>query len=914
MKKRNASSLPWIWLFVLVVQSLNAVAGHGVTLNGFLKKQAGEEINYFSHLHQFAKTALLTRANGNMPIEWESPAYKGKDSVVTYEFLMGHSSGTSAADRHFDVSLNGQFLFTIQTPMHKKGAYTISQQIDSQTGFTFTCEEYDINGDAFGRLLIRVPSEQASDKVVFAIKGQQENSRDWLMIFMYQAGLKIMPEPTNLVLLASNKRQLNVYIDNPYSDHTPLLIEGDGFSFRDEIRHGYNALNIPSYAPSITGTINLRFVVNAGDTVMKSVLLNPVRNYLFHLIHHSHNDIGYSHLQTEVEKIQSRNIRTAMQWIKKYSASGKKTVWHIESLWAVENFLNQCTSAEEASFVQYVRNGQLVLSANYANILSGLCQPEEQNWVLEYAAQLEKQYGFHIRNAMITDIPGITYSSLLSYVNKNIPYLSLGPNYVESLPDKGDRVGSVIREQGDQVFYWKPDLKSAQKLLVWTAGKGYSYFHSIAASERKSAWSSRISAYCAELQQKNYPYDIVQLRYTQHSDNGPVDTNLVDLVEEWNQTYSVPQLVISSVDKLFSEFEQRYAMDIPVRTGEISPYWDDGAYSTAKEEMANRELVLKTIAMEKEAKRNGRFAGNNDLFYRLHRDLIMFHEHTWGSWCSISDPELPFTTEQWAFKKAFLDSAEVKYAHLANKLSFVYRESSNHPEEILHVTDFAVDPVHGGLRECMVGGKNLVSPNDAYLFFEPVYSLGINPSVISRTGQVVVTELESSTQRKVVKVTAILPSLKTLILVYTLDRATGRLTCSCSFDKLKVKEKESLHMSLPFNLTTPSLTYGSSQHEVHYPGDLLPGSNKEFICVEGHAALTGADGFRVVIRCPRVALFEVGAMIDENKTNGVKTWSAEARDPSLLFLYVLNNYWHTNFKAYQDGKVEFEMELSVLKE
>lgn len=914
MKKRNASSLSWIWLVLIVVQSISASAGNEVTLNGFSRKLAGEEINYFSHLHQFAKTALLTRANGNMPIEWEAPAYHGQEPVVTYEFLMGHSSGTSAAERHFDVSLNGQFLFTIQTPMHKKGMYTISQQIDSRLGYTFTCEEYDINGDAFGRLLISVPAEQVRGKVVFTVKGQQENSRDWLMIFMYQAGLKIMAEPTNLVLRASNKRQLNVYIDNPYSDHTPLLIEGEGFSFRDDIRHGYNVLNIPSYAPAMTGAINLRFVVNANDTVIKTVSLKPVRNYLFHLIHHSHNDIGYSHLQAEVEQIQSRNIRTAMQWIEMYASSGKKPVWHIESLWAVENFLQQCSPAEEKRFVRLVKNGQLVLSANYANILSGLCQPEEQNWVLEYATQLEKKYGFQIRNAMITDIPGITYSALLSYVNKQIPYLSLGPNYVESLPDKGDRVGSVIREQGDQVFYWKPDMKSDKKLLVWTAGKGYSYFHSIAASERKSAWSSRVSAYCEELQQKNYPYDIVQLRYTQHSDNGPVDTTLVDFVEEWNRRYSVPKLVISSVDKLFSEFEQRYAKDIPVRTGEISPYWDDGAYSTAKEEMANRELVLKTLAMEKEARANGRFAENKDLFYRLHRDLIMFHEHTWGSWCSISDPELPFTTQQWEFKKAFLDSAEQRYGRLANKLSFVYRETGKHTEEVLPLTDFTVDPVHGGLIECMVGGKNLVSQHEAHLFFEPVYSLGINPSVLSRTEQVVVTEMESNARRKVVKVSAVLPSLKNLILVYTLDRATGRLTCSCSFDKLEVREKESLHMALPFHVTKPLLSFGSPLHEVHYPGDQLPGSNKEFICVEDHTTLTSADGFKVMIRCPKVALVEIGAMIDENKTNGVKTWSADPRDPSLLYLYVLNNYWHTNFKAYQDGRVTFEMELSVVKD
>ena len=113
---------------------------------------------------------------------------------------------------------------------------------------------------------------------------------------------------------------------------------------------------------------------------------------------------------------------------------------------------------------------------------------KEQDWNNEYARRLEKQYGFDIVSAMITDIPGISYSALKSYVENGIRYLSLGPNYVDNLPDKGDRVGGVIREQGDVAFYWKPDSLSERKLLVWTAGKGYSYFHNITSEEMESGW------------------------------------------------------------------------------------------------------------------------------------------------------------------------------------------------------------------------------------------------------------------------------------------------------------------------------------------------------------------------------------------------------------------------------------------
>lgn len=66
------------------------------------------------------------------------------------------------------------------------------------------------------------------------------------------------------------------------------------------------------------------------------------------------------------------------------------------------------------------------------------------------------------------------------------------------------------------------------------------------------------------------------------------------------------------------------------------------------------------------------------------------------------------------------------------------------------------------------------------------------------------------------------------------------------------------------------------------------------------------DGVIADISSPAIALYEVGSIIDESKTNGAKVWKKENLSPPSLFLYVFNNYWHTNYKAYQEGVMEFE--------
>jgi alpha-mannosidase len=113
---------------------------------------------------------------------------------------------------------------------------------------------------------------------------------------------------------------------------------------------------------------------------------------------------------------------------------------------------------------------------------------------------------------------------------------------------------------------------------------------------------------------------------------------------------------------MMMRFEKKYGNVIPVWSGDFTPYWEDGAYSTASEEGENRMLSNKLSQL---MKLNKMISGKNinpEWFYNVRKNVIMFHEHTWGAWNSISAPDDAFAINQWNYKKAFIDSAK-KYMH-----------------------------------------------------------------------------------------------------------------------------------------------------------------------------------------------------------------------------------------------------------
>lgn len=885
------------WWHIFLFLGLSTYLDAQTQPTGFSNKISGEDISYFSPFREFADLALLTRCNGVSPIEWETVAPTVQEGKEHYQFLIGFSNGTSGGDRLFDVYLDDSLIFTFETKKNwvEVNSFQHENIFAAQSKLSFTLLEKDINKDMFGYLDIQLP-ENLVGKRRFKIVGRDLQSRDWLMVFQYKAQTKVKVQASALVLRAEHKRPVNVQclIQEGLDS---IVFSSAFFEFQKQYEPGYHYLTIPAYPASFVGTDTLRFrAYAAGQFRIDSLIVlevKPIKDLTFHLIHHSHNDIGYSHLQTDVAKIQTENIRSALRWIAIGGVGAIEPIWHIESLWAVENFLKEASAIEEAAFVAAVKAGQLVLSANYANCLTGLMRPEEFVWLTAYARNLEQKYGLHISNAMVTDIPGQTYAAFEAYAQQQIPYLSLGPNYVANHADHGDRVGGVIHETGDQPFMWQSKTDSSQQLFVWTAGKGYSYFHNISAGQQFFEWEKRLSAYTQEL--SAYPYGVVQLRYTKNADNGPVDTTLCEFVAAWNSKYSAPQLVLSNLDTLFSNFLKKHKDDLPVQSGEISPYWEDGAYSTTAEEIQMRRLVKEVIDFEgqlNEIQKNQ----HQEALREIHRNLILFHEHTWGAWCSISAPDVFFTTEQWRIKKSFLDAAQLQFSRIGKQAQFKgYCNNS-----VVSNFSFLWDDTSSGIRSLKWDGIELLQQDTPGLG-ACIYSLGISPQV-NEVLLPMQNDLKKATQ------TIVHPNLN-ITVQFQPAAHPDEFYLRFQIDKKAIRDKEALHICLPFQLDNPTLKYGA-QTLMNYPSDQLAGSNKEFICVSDHLILED-NKIKITVFTPDCNLIELGSPIDEQQQRGAKVWKRDNQSVSPLYLYVFNNYWHTNYKAEQGGTFDVNLLIRV---
>ena len=231
------------------------------------------------------------------------------------------------------------------------------------------------------------------------------------------------------------------------------------------------------------------------------------------------------------------------------------------------------------------------------------------------------------------------------------------PNYMAIPETDGDRIGWSSVSWKDQPFWWESP-SGKERILFWLAGKGYSSWHGLKSGEIFDVGLKRISEYMTELNEKNYPYSMVQWRYNIVADNGPTDSLVADFVKSWNEKYSSPKIILSTVTEMFKVFEQKYGNKLPVVKGDFTPYWEDGAYSTTAEMVMNNRnsAAISNLATLYAIKDTKQFPLK--MFDDAWRNILLFDEHTWGAYNSTSDPDLPEVKEQWRYKRNYALSAD----------------------------------------------------------------------------------------------------------------------------------------------------------------------------------------------------------------------------------------------------------------
>ncbi len=552
--------------------------------------------------------------------------------------------------------MNDRHLFTISSPADTLNK-TLTWPGPEGSSLVFKVKEVDKYGDFMGYLYCNLPASmlEAGKTCEFKVGWESAGSRTWFMVFKYETVDKVSLHAEQAVMRGEkgNSQVLRAEIVR-YAEPVEAKINIAGKKMSRTLAFGHNMIYLP--VPQINQETGIDVVIKAGKTVMadESFQVQPVAPRTIYLLHHSHNDIGYTHVQPEVEKMQWDNIDKALEMadLTKNYPEGAKMKFCTEVMWAVESWYDSASPEKQQAFREAVKSGSIELNGLFANELVSLCGPEELDRLLEAGRRISRECGTELTSAMITDIPGWSWALVPALANSGVKYLSLGTN-------RGHRIGDIIDAWGDKPFYWVSP-SGEEKVLCWIHGEGYSLFHTGLAYSaiKKKLQEDLVFNYLNKLTEGNYPYPEVMLRYNIGSDNGPVDETLPQAVKEWNEKYVTPKIIISTVEEAFSVFEQKHGKDLPQVSGDLTCYWEDGAYSTARETIMNRRNASRLTQAQALWAMFNPAAYPEKKIRNAWRNVLLFDEHTWGSWNSISEPDAPFTLQQWEIKKSFALEAE----------------------------------------------------------------------------------------------------------------------------------------------------------------------------------------------------------------------------------------------------------------
>lgn len=416
-------------------------------------------------------------------------------------------------------------------------------------------------------------------------------------------------------------------------------------------------------------TATLKVKVDSKQGAVESKCQVPgARKWTVCFFPHSHLDIGYTHRQDDVMKLQWRILERALDLAERTQnyPEGARFRWNTEVTWALAGYLDEYAGTEKAArLIKAIRDGVINVDMGLGSILTGISRQEELMHIFDDGHRISKELGVKLNTAMMSDVPGQAWGLATAMAKNGVKYFSPGPNYVPFYGKIGnDRAAALHTKWGDRPFYWQSQ-SGTDKVLVWQAGRGYSWFHGWLANRIGVCGLEPIWSYLTELETDEFPYNTCYLRYTVHGDNGPPDESMPDVIRAWNERYDSPQFRIATAKEFFTDFEARYGHELPTYGGDMTPTWEDGAASTARETAMNRNTAARLAQTEALwSMLATRQSFPSDKFAEAWKNVLLFSEHTWGASASGPQPHSPFTKDLWAGKKRYADNADTQWRAL----------------------------------------------------------------------------------------------------------------------------------------------------------------------------------------------------------------------------------------------------------
>jgi alpha-mannosidase len=391
-------------------------------------------------------------------------------------------------------------------------------------------------------------------------------------------------------------------------------------------------------------------VKTAKNEIKLPVTLPPAKKWLLYIVPTSHTDIGYTDYQSHIKVRHGNNGVAALRLLKDYP----DFKWYSETFWQLNVCLVLHPELTDAIFAQ-LRQKRWGLSADYANMLTGLCSSEALDRLTLDSRKVANRGGFELNSDILDDVPSAIGSLPMVLAHSGIKYFIEGANN-----DRAPYAGQVPNP-----FYWEgPD--GSRVLAEITTRPGYGAANNLLPSVSRAM--EQLPQWLERFETNTYPYDAALINGA-YSDNHPVLDWLPKVVNEWNSQWAYPRLIFGQPEDFYGYILKNYSNNIPVLKTDFGDWWADGAGSAAYETTLSRRAEERAVTAEMLHSLASIMTGADypeTNFDGLWENILLFNEHTWGAAGSIGDPYGDETVGQWKVKAEYAVDADAQSRELLN--------------------------------------------------------------------------------------------------------------------------------------------------------------------------------------------------------------------------------------------------------
>ncbi|HWG23268.1 glycoside hydrolase [Actinospica sp.] len=354
------------------------------------------------------------------------------------------------------------------------------------------------------------------------------------------------------------------------------------------------------------------------------------------VLHHSHLDVGYTHSQPVLWRLQGEYLSQALDWLERTAdlPEDSRPKWTCEATEPVRRWLADASDDEIVRFKDLCDQGRIGLSALRWHVSSLIDRPGIRR-LLAGKRELEDAVGRPIPVACQHDVNGIPWPIADELLDAGVDLFVMAIN---------PHLGRPVRPRPG-LFAWQ--APSGRRLRVFN-GSHYTMFDQLL-----NAWDDSVErmavgwdALHERLRRTGYRLPFVYLTSTCSPimwDNAPPNPFLPDLIRLWNEQRRGPRIRYATLDDLRERIERIPEDEIPVLRGDWTDFWSFGAGSTPVATAVNRRTKPLLTAAEA-------LGADPSLVAEAADRVDLFDEHTFSGW--DSEPGNPQTRAIESMKQA----------------------------------------------------------------------------------------------------------------------------------------------------------------------------------------------------------------------------------------------------------------------